>query len=89
MLAMLSNFSTSGTGQDFIDLDGLFNSLGVAAASRASRVSIVDNGGGADVFIDTDGVGGADLHLLTIQYVPDTSALSFGTAATNDIFIGT
>jgi hypothetical protein len=60
----------------------------VASAQRAGRVSIVDNGGGVDLMIDTDGVGGGDLHLLSIQLIEPT-VLSVGTAATNDIFVGT
>ena len=33
-------------GQDLVDLDALFDSLGVAAASRAGRVQLVDTGRG-------------------------------------------
>ena len=86
---LLTNFSTGGTGQDYIDLDGLFDSLGVDAANRAGRVSIVDNGGGADVCIDTDGAGGWDLNLASIQYVPDVTAITVGTDTTCDVFVGT
>lgn len=86
---LLTNFSTGGASQDYVDLDGLFDSLGVDAASRVGRVSIVDNGGGADVCIDTDGVGGWDLNLASIQYVPDLSAITVGTATTDDVFVGT
>jgi trimeric autotransporter adhesin len=85
---MLTGFGTSGTAQDFIDLDALFDSLGVATAERAGRVSLAVNGGGLDVRIDTDGVGGGDLNLLTFQYM-SASAISVGNAATNDIFVGT
>ncbi len=42
-------------GQDVLDLDKLFDSLGVAAADRAARVSILDKGSLVDVFVDTDG----------------------------------
>ena len=86
---LLQVFGTSGGFQDYVMLDGLFDSLGVAAASRASRVSLVSNGGSTDLWIDTDGSNGADLHLLTFQAMPDTSVLSVGNSATSDIVVGT
>jgi Ca2+-binding RTX toxin-like protein len=42
-------------GQDTLNLDALFDNLGVADADRAGRVSITDGGGVVDVGIDTDG----------------------------------
>jgi hypothetical protein len=36
-------------GQDTLNLDALFDGLGVAAADRAGRVSIADNGSSVDV----------------------------------------
>ena len=86
---LLTNWSLGGTGQDYVDLDGLFDSLGVASAQRAGRVSIIDNGGGADVCVDTDGVGGWDYNVCSIQYVPDLATITVGTATTCDVFVGT
>ncbi len=42
-------------GQDVLSLDALFDGLGVAAANRASHVSVVDNGATVDVSVDLDG----------------------------------
>lgn len=42
-------------GQDTINLDALFDGLGVADADRAGRVSITGGGGIVGVSIDTDG----------------------------------
>ena len=48
---IVTNFDNAGgTGaQDYIDLDGLFDSLGVAAAARAGRTSLVDTGANVDL----------------------------------------
>jgi Ca2+-binding RTX toxin-like protein len=86
---LLQSFGTSGGFQDYVMLDGLFDSLGVAAASRAARVSLVVNGGSTELWIDTDGSNGGDLHLLTFQYMPTTSGLSIGNSTTSDIVVGT
>ena len=86
---VLNSFSTGGTKQDYIDLDGLFDSLGVVAAERAARVFVVDSGGGVDVCIDSDGNGAWDVNLLTITYVPEVSLVTAGNTAAHDIFLGT
>ena len=77
-------FRTSGTTtQDYLVLDGLFDSLGVAAANRASRLSFAQVGNQAEVWIDTDGPGGGDLMLCTLSGTIATT-LSVGNLATND-----
>ena len=85
---LLQNFSTSGSSQDYINLDGLFDSLGVAAAARAACVSLVQNGGSAEVWVDTDSTAGADTLMCTLQ-ATSTTNLSIGNLTTNDILIGT
>jgi Ca2+-binding RTX toxin-like protein len=80
--------------QDYIDLDALFDGLGVASADRVGRVDLASTGtdvGGAfvNVRIDTDGVGGAD---LTVAKVYTTDVLSVGSEApfnNHDIQVGT
>jgi Ca2+-binding RTX toxin-like protein len=53
---VISGFDGNASGgQDTLDLDALFDSLGVAAADRAGRVSIIDKGASVDVAIDLDG----------------------------------
>jgi Ca2+-binding RTX toxin-like protein len=42
-------------GQDTLNLDALFDGLGVAAADRTARVSVADNGGSVNVSVDADG----------------------------------
>jgi hypothetical protein len=73
-----------------VDLDALFDSLGVAAASRAGRVQLVDTG--PDVRVDIDADGGAgngfELSLLTFQGMASPTGLTVGAAATDDIQVG-
>jgi Ca2+-binding RTX toxin-like protein len=54
-------------GQDTLDLDLLFDSLGVLAADRAGRVSIQDKGASVDVFVDADGLAGFELAVATLK----------------------
>jgi Ca2+-binding RTX toxin-like protein len=56
-------------GQDVLDLDPLFDALGVGSANRAGRVSIVDNGATVDVFVNADGNAGNgfELAVATLQ----------------------
>ena len=56
-------------GQDTLDLDLLFDSLGVLTADRAGRVSIFDKGASVDVFVDTDGnlFNGFELTVATLK----------------------
>jgi Ca2+-binding RTX toxin-like protein len=86
---VVQGFATSGSEQDFVDLDELFDNLGVAAADRAARVSFVDTGPDVQLRIDTDGDHVADLTLLTFKGLPDASGLTVGTAVTDDIQVGT
>jgi hypothetical protein len=77
-------------GQDLVDLDALSDSLGVAAASRAGRVQLVDTGPDVRVNIDADGGAGNgfELSLLTFQAMPNLTGLTVGAAATDDIQVG-
>jgi Ca2+-binding RTX toxin-like protein len=69
-------------GQDTVDLNVLFDSLGVQTADRAGRVSILDNGASVDVFVDTDGLNGFDLTVATLK---TADAITVG----QDILVGT
>jgi Ca2+-binding RTX toxin-like protein len=42
-------------GQDTLNLDALFDGLGVAAVDRTARVSVADNGASVNVSVDADG----------------------------------
>jgi Ca2+-binding RTX toxin-like protein len=55
-------------GQDVLNLDALFDKLGVAEADRAGRVSLTDNGSAVDVSIDADGnaANGFELNAVTL-----------------------
>lgn len=44
-------------GQDVLDFDSMFDSLGVSAVNRAGRVQLNDKGSTVDVRIDTNGDG--------------------------------
>lgn len=74
--------SNAAGGQDIFDLDYLFDNLGVAAGSRAGRVSIVDKGASVEIKVDTDGDLNFDLHVATLK---TADAITFGP----DIFVGT
>ncbi len=71
-------------GQDTLDLDTLFDSLGVLAGARAGRVSILDNGATVDVAVDADGNlgNGFELTVATLK-TADTIALG------QDVLVGT
>jgi hypothetical protein len=60
----------------------LFDALGVAAADREGRVSLIDNGGTVTLAIDADGIAGFELQAMTII---TADALSVG----QDILLGT
>jgi Ca2+-binding RTX toxin-like protein len=53
-------------GQDVLNLDALFDSLGIVAAQRNAHVSTVDNGDNVDVFVDADGNVGNGFELLAV-----------------------
>jgi len=88
---IVTNFDNAGGSgnQDYIDLDGLFDSLGVAAAARAGRTSLVDTGANVDLRVDTDGNGSFETTVLTFSGMTDTTGMTIGTAATSDIQVGT
>jgi Ca2+-binding RTX toxin-like protein len=59
-------------GQDVLDLDALFDSLGVMETDRAGRIAIVDKGSTVDILVDADGS-------------PFTDALFVATLKTSDV----
>ena len=82
--------SNPSGGQDFVDLDALFDSLGVAAGSRAGRVQFVDTGPDVQVNVDADGNAGNgfELTMLTFQGMASPANLTAGTTATDDVQVG-
>ena len=66
-------------GQDVIDLDALFDALGVAAADRAARVSLTDNGGSVSVTIDAGGADTISLTLITADAISVNQDILLGT----------
>jgi Ca2+-binding RTX toxin-like protein len=71
-------------GQDVLDLEQLFDGLGVLTADRAGRVSILDKGASVDVLVDTDGnlLNGFELTVATLK---TADAITVG----QDILVGT
>jgi Ca2+-binding RTX toxin-like protein len=69
-------------GQDTLDLEALFDTLGTATADREGRVQIADRGANVDVRVDTDGDGIFDLFAATLQ---TADAITVGA----DIAVGT
>jgi Ca2+-binding RTX toxin-like protein len=70
-------------GQDTLNLDALFDGLGVAAADRAGRVSIADNGSSVDVSVDADG-NAANGFEFTVATLITNDAIS----ANQDVILG-
>jgi Ca2+-binding RTX toxin-like protein len=71
-------------GQDILDLDLLFDSLGVAAANRGGRVELTPGAGTVEVRVDTDGDATFDLLVATLN---TTDAITKGGLG-NDVFLG-
>ena len=71
-------------GQDVLNLEDLFDSLGVLTADRAARVSILDKGASVDVFLDTDGNIGNGFE-LTVATLQTADVVTIG----QDILVGT
>jgi Ca2+-binding RTX toxin-like protein len=71
-------------GQDTLNLDILFDSLGVLTADRAGRVSVLDKGASVDVLVDADGnlFNGFELTVATLK---TADAVTVGP----DILVGT
>ncbi|HEY3149252.1 MAG TPA: type I secretion C-terminal target domain-containing protein, partial [Dongiaceae bacterium] len=72
----IADFDGDATGgQDTLDLDALFDNLGVADADRAGRVSITDAGAVADVSVDTDGNAANGFELTVAVHTVDAVTL--------------
>jgi Ca2+-binding RTX toxin-like protein len=69
-------------GQDTLDLDALFDSLGVAVVDRAARVSITDTGASVAINVDTEGNGSFDLAAVILK---TSDVITIG----SDILVGT
>jgi Ca2+-binding RTX toxin-like protein len=71
-------------GQDTLDLDALFDGLGVAAAGRAARVSVADNGASANVSVDADGNAANGF-----EFIVATLATADAVTVGQDVIVGT
>jgi len=82
---VIANFDGDATGgQDTVDLDALFDAMGVAALDRAGRVNLIDNGATVDVQVDTDGnTGNGFEYTLATLNTADTIAVG------QDVLVGT
>ena len=54
-------------GQDVLNLDALFDSLGIAAANRAARIELTDLGATVEVRVNTGGAPDFDLFVATLN----------------------
>ncbi|HVR68857.1 MAG TPA: Ig-like domain-containing protein, partial [Verrucomicrobiae bacterium] len=84
---MVSGFdrTAGGASQDVINLDALFDSRGIATAQRAGLVTFVDTGNDVEVRVNV----GFSVTVLTFKDMPDTTGLTAGNLATDDVFVGT
>ena len=76
--------------QDRIDLDGLFDGLGVATDAREARVQVSDGGSNAIVTVDVDGDGfdAGDMQ-ITLTGIGNPSDISVGLDQNDDVQVGT
>lgn len=84
----VANFDINASGgQDAVNLDALFDDLGVAGADRAGRIAFIDTGTSVDLRIDADGnsTNGAELTLLTFVGLANIAGLAVG----EDVIVGT
>ena len=70
-------------GQDVVDLDLLFDNLGVAPVNRAARVSVVDKGASVDIAVDADGNAGNGFE-MTLATLKTVDAITVG----QDVLVG-
>jgi Ca2+-binding RTX toxin-like protein len=75
--------NTAG-GQDTLNLDALFDGLGVAAADRGGRVSVADNGGSVNVAVDADNNGANGFEFVVATLIT-SDAVTVG----QDVVVGT
>ena len=71
----------ASSGQDVLNLDALFDSLGIAAANRAAHLSIDTHATSVDVRFDADGNGSFESVIATLN---TTDAITVGA----DIVVG-
>ena len=82
---VINGFDGNATGgQDVLNLDSLFDSLGIAAASRAGRLSVDTHATSVDVRFDADG-NAANGFELTIATLNSADAITVG----SDVIVGT
>jgi len=83
--AVTSFDKTAGnSSQDTIDLDALFDSRGIATNQRAGLVTFIDVGNDVQLHVNV----GFDVLVLTFKGMPDTTGLTVGNAATDDVQVG-
>jgi len=82
---VITGFDGKATGgQDRLDLDILFDSLGVATSGRAGRVSVVDAGATVDIRVNADANAGNGFE-LTVASLNTADTISIG----EDVIVGT
>lgn len=82
---LVAGFDGNATGgQDTVDLDLLFDSLGTLTADRAGLVSITDKGASVDVAVNADGDAGNGFELV-VATLKTADIITIG----QDILVGT
>ncbi len=84
---VVDNFDGDAAGgQDVLNLDALFDSLAVAAADRAVRVSLQPAGGSVDVLVDIGPSGGPSdiVTIATLNLANPADAITVG----QDVVLG-
>jgi Ca2+-binding RTX toxin-like protein len=78
---VINGFEGGTTGQDVLDLDGLFDSLNVATDLRDDRIALIDKGAGVvEVRVDVDGkvTNGAEFLVATLNLANPADAITVG-----------
>jgi serralysin len=73
----------ASNGQDVLALDALFDSLNVATADRAARVSFAATAGSVDLHVDVSALGNGS-NIITIATVQTADAVTVG----QDVLVG-
>ena len=87
---VVNNFDANNAGgQDYVDLDRLLDSLGVATAERTGRVSVTDGGADALVTVDLTGNGfdASDIQ-IKLTNIADHTTITVGNTADKDVQVG-
>jgi hypothetical protein len=83
-------FDNDGGNHDVVNLDGLLDDLGIAGPSRDARVEFFDVGADVELRVDIDDntANGFEMTVVTFKGTGSVAAFSDGSAASDDVILG-